>query len=92
MSFTERLEKRLPEQLKLKEWVSAAHFGLQEQIVVFLLWAYGFLLVATMGIFFLEGFHVCRFSLDVALLKWLGGATVGEIGGLLVLTIRASFK
>jgi hypothetical protein len=51
-----------------------------------------FLLVATTIMFFLQGFHVAGFNLDAALLKWLGGATIGEISGLLVLTIRASFR
>jgi hypothetical protein len=92
MNLARDLRKQLPEQLKVREFVSASHVGFQQQIITFLLWAYGFLLVATMGIFYLQGFRVGGFSLDAALLKWLGGATIGEIGGLLVLTIRASFR
>ena len=92
MSLAHDLKRQLPEQLKIREYVSAAHVGFQQQIITFLLWAYGFLLVATMTIFFLQGFRIANFQLDPALLKWLGGATIGEIGGLLVLTIRASFR
>lgn len=84
--------KKPPEQLKPKEWVTAVHLGFQQQIVTFLLWAYGFLLVVTATILFFQGFHLGGFSLDAALLKWLGAATIGEIGGLVVFTVRASFK
>ncbi len=92
MTIQPELGKRLPEQLKLREWVSAAHVGFQQQILTFLFWAYGLLLATTMGIFYLQGFHVGNFSLDSGLLRWLGGATIGEIGGLMILAIRASFK
>jgi len=45
-----------------------------------------------MAIFFFPGFHFAGFSLDPAILKWLGGATIGEIGTLPILTILASFQ
>jgi hypothetical protein len=80
----------------IKEWVTRvnteATLTHQKKIVDFLLWAYGGLLVSTMLIFFLQGFKVGNFSLDSALLKWLGGATIGEIGGLLILTLKAVFR
>jgi hypothetical protein len=60
--------------------------------VGFLLKAYGCLLVATMAIFLLQGFHLLGFSLDLKVLLWLGGATIGEIGGLLLLTARVVFR
>jgi multisubunit Na+/H+ antiporter MnhB subunit len=50
------------------------------------------LLVSTVSLFFLQGFKPGGFNLDGALLKWLGLATVGEIGGLLTLTFGAIFK
>jgi hypothetical protein len=82
--------------VEVKNWVIAAttehQIALQRLIVRFLLWAYGFLLVVTMGIFVLQGFRLCGFQLDNGLMKWLGGATVGEIGGLLTLTFGAVFK
>jgi hypothetical protein len=92
MSFTKQLAGKIPEVLNPKDWVSAVRVDVQQQIVIFLLRAYGFLLVATMAIFFLQGFHVWGFTLEISLLRWLGGATIGEIGGLLVIAFRASFK
>lgn len=80
----------------IKDWVTKvttqAAITQQEKIVRFLLWAYGALLAATMAIFCLQGFKLWNFSLEPALLRWLGGATVGEIGGLLLLTFRAVFR
>lgn len=80
----------------IKDWVTKvttqATITQQERIIQFLLRAYGALLAVTMAIFCLQGFKLWGFSLDPALLKWLGGATVGEIGGLLLLTFKAVFK
>jgi hypothetical protein len=45
-----------------------------------------------MVIFYLQGFKAWGFNLDASLLKWLGGATIGEIAGLLTLTFGAVFK
>jgi hypothetical protein len=64
----------------------------QNKIINFLLIAFGGLLFATMAIFYLQGFQCWGFHLDGALLKWLGGATIGEIAGLLALTLGAVFK
>lgn len=80
-----------PQKLKVKEWVTRVEER-RSKIVTFLLWAYAFLLVTTVVCFFLEGFHFRGFDLDTGLLKWLGVATIGAIGGLLTITIRASFK
>jgi hypothetical protein len=71
-----------------KEWVREA----QNRIVGFLLAAYGTLLAATMVIFFLQGFRLWGFFLEPSILKWLGGATIGEVVGLLTITIRYYFK
>ncbi len=80
----------------MKDWVAEASLtsdlNTRERIVSFLLWAYGLLLAGTMLIYFLQGFDVWGFHLDAQLLRWLGGATVGEIGGLLSLTVGHSFK
>jgi hypothetical protein len=80
----------------IKNWVTKVttqhQIELQKLIVRFLLWAYGFLLAATVGIFFLQGFKLWGFQLDSGLLKWLGGATVGDVSGLLTLTFGAVFK
>jgi hypothetical protein len=82
--------------VQVKTWVTKVitehKIALQRLIIRFLLWAYGFLLVVTMGIFVLQGFKLWGFQLDSGLMKWLGGATLGEIGGLLTLTFGAVFK
>jgi hypothetical protein len=67
----------------------AANVSSRKTIVRFLLRAYGCLLASTMLIFFLQGFG--KFSLPESILKWLGGATVGEIAGLLAIAIRPLF-
>jgi len=85
-----------PATLNTKDWVATVttqrHLRLQGRIITFLLWAYGSLLVAAMTIFFLQGFHAWGFTLDLKILGWLGGATIGEIGGLLLLTFRVVFE
>lgn len=83
--------KAIREERSVKDWVTEAKLSQQDRIINFLLAAYGLLLLATMVIFFLQGFHGWGFSLDTALLKWLGGATVGEIAGLLTITLHAVF-
>jgi len=80
----------------VKDWidqiVTVNQINLQQQIIGFLLKAYGGLLAATMLIFFLQGFKLGGFAIEAGLLKWLGGATMGEIAGLLTLTFGAVFK
>jgi|SRR5579871_6106847 len=61
--------------IKVKDWVTQVTTQQQVRVVNFLLWAYGGLLIATILIFFLQGFRLWGFSLDVVLLRWLGGAT-----------------
>jgi len=92
MSPPHDLIQNPPANLTPKQWVDAVHVGFQKQIVTFLLCAYGFLLFVTTAIILLQGFHLWGFALDPALLKWLGAATIGEIGGLLLITFRAVFK
>ncbi|QNI31432.1 hypothetical protein H7849_20495 [Alloacidobacterium dinghuense] len=77
-----------------KSWttrVEAETWRLRNIVLIFLLCAFGFLLLATMGIFFLQGFRVRGFDLPTNVLLWLGGATIGEVAGLLVLCIRTVF-
>jgi len=81
---------------EVKNWVeeiTTTHIiNQQGKIINFLLVAYGALLLATMVIFYLQGFKTCGFKLEESLLKWLGGATIGDIAGLLTLTFGAVFK
>ena len=91
-----QLAPQAPTTAAVKNWVIAVTtehiIRSQRRIILFLLCAYGFLLVVTMGIFVMQGLNLWGFHLDNAILKWLGAATVGEIGGLLMLTFRAVFK
>src|SRR5580700_10520192 len=81
--------------LTIKEWATKAtvehNIGLQKQIVSFLVRAYGSLLAASVGIFLLQGFGIAGFKLSETVLRYVGAATIGEIGGLLALTFRAVF-
>ena len=86
------MPKKIPEAVSVKNWVTAVRTEQQVKIINFLLWAYGSLLIATMLIFFLQGFKLWGFFLDISLLKWLGGATIGEVAGLLSLTLHAVFR
>ncbi|HEX3470665.1 MAG TPA: hypothetical protein VHT28_05720 [Silvibacterium sp.] len=77
-----------------KNWatrVEAESWRLRNIVLVFLLCAFGFLLLTTMGIYVLQGFRVNGFYLPANVLLWLGGATIGEVAGLLILCIRAVF-
>jgi hypothetical protein len=85
-----------PEILTPDEWgkiaTTQAHIHHQGQIVPFLLWTYALFSAATFAIFFLEGFHAWGFQLDLKVLLCLAGTTIGEIGGLLLLTFRLVFR
>jgi hypothetical protein len=83
--------KVLQEQRPVKDWVTEVTLAQQNKIINFLLVAYGGLLLATMAIFFFQGFKAWGFNLDSSLLKWLGGATIGEVAGLLTITLNAVF-
>jgi hypothetical protein len=92
MSLIKQLAEKIPENLKPKEWVSAVHVGFQQQLLTFLIWATGLSVVVTVVCIFLQGFHLWGFVLESSFLRWLGGATIGEIGVLLTIALRASFK
>jgi hypothetical protein len=80
--------------LVVKNWttrVEAESWRLRNIIVIFLLCAFGLLLLASGTIFFLQGFRLGGFYLSEHVLLWLGGATVGEVAGLLVLCVKAVF-
>lgn len=81
---------RQTQAVKEKEWV--VKVTQQNKMINFLLVAYAFLLVATMAIILLQGFHAWGFALEAPFLKWLGAATIGEVAGLLVITYKSVFK
>ncbi len=50
------------------------------------------MLAASILIFIFQGFNLWGFRLSETDLKFIGAATVAEIGGLLTLTFRAVFS
>jgi hypothetical protein len=79
-------DERQPKEFATR--VEAESWRLRGISVITLLWAYGFVIIATFTIFFLQGFQLGGFHLPDKVLLWLGGATVGEIAGLLMMSIR----
>jgi len=83
-------------QLETRNWVIESTLrhtlAQREKIIHFLLWSYGASLSAIVLIFYLQGFKTWGFNLDGTLLRWLGGATIGELAGLLTLAVGAVFK
>lgn len=51
----------------------------------------GVSVVTALALFCLEGFHAWGFNLDVSLMHWIGGATIGMVGTLAMLVYRAFF-
>ena len=94
--FDSYIKDASTEQVSPKEYLQGINeeskINLREKMVLFLLVSYGFLILTTMSIFFLQGFNAFGFKLDVNTLAWLGGATIGEIGGLLALVYGSLFK
>jgi hypothetical protein len=80
-------------QLPIKDWVTRVttehRLALQKRIITFLLRAFGSSLLAALGIFLLQGFGFIRLS--EAVLKFIGTATIGAMGGLLTITFRSVF-
>lgn len=85
-----------PIPLTVKDWVTKAtanhKFDLQKHVIRFLLPAYGALLAGAVLIHLLQGFALWGFKLSETDLKFVGGATIGCIGGLLTLTFRTVFR
>jgi hypothetical protein len=52
---------------------------------------FAFSIILTYTAIFLHGCNECQFKLPSEFLHWLGAATVGEIGGLLIIAFRYLF-
>jgi len=87
ISVSEREELAVEEFIRKERALS--DIGIRENIVRFLLGAYGFSLVATFGLLYLEGLG--WISLGKELMNWLGGAIIGELAGLFALVIKGMF-
>lgn len=79
--------------LTVKEFIETettlSTLRMRERLLTVLLICFTFVIVSTITIFFLQGFEVYGFNLDRAILQWLGAATIGEVAGLIYLTIKA---
>ncbi len=64
----------------------------RQWVVRFVLRIYAFTVLATFAIILLQGFHIGGFMLQPEFLKWLGIATIGQIGGLLTIILHYLFR
>ncbi len=78
-------------ELQPKEWlkreVVLRTLKMREILLIALLILYGLLIVSNITIFFMQGFHYHGFVLETYLLDRIAWSTVGQVAGLLVLTI-----
>ena len=85
-----------PEVLTLKEYIdhekAMSTIALRERTVGFLFKAYGWTLGSTIALILLQGFGFLGFKLPIEFLKWLGGATIVELVGLLAMVIGSLFS
>lgn len=79
-----------PRQLIVAE--PSSTIWMRKVAIIFLFSAYGGALAFTFVIYFLQGFKWHGFNLDYRLLRWLGIATIGEIGGLAAMVYGALFR
>lgn len=88
--------KEVPENITPKEFMDLKreHHDMIMRVLTtgFLLFSYTILLLFTMTIIFFQGFNYRGFKLEPTFLNWLGGATIGEIGGLACLVYGFFFK
>lgn len=92
----QNLKQEKPEKLSVEEFVkkeqALSNIGMREKMIAFLFPMCRFLVYSTVGIIVLQGFKLWGFNLEPGFLRWLGGATIGEIGILACIAYRALFK
>lgn len=64
-------------------------FNLQEFVAVSIFGIYAFAVIVTFAIILLWGFK--RLELSEAFVKWLGGATVAEVAGMVLCVVKYLF-
>ncbi len=62
--------------------------GFPEFTSMILLWIYMFAVIATFSIVILWGLG--RLELPAKFMNWLGGATIGEVAGLVIIVVEAN--
>jgi hypothetical protein len=82
--------RKTPGLLEL-EW--ARHtMQMQRTLARFICRALAWSSAATIGMFYMQGFHCLGFHLPDALMHWMGAVTVGEIASLSALVYGALFQ
>jgi hypothetical protein len=74
-----------------REWLRHT-IHMQRTLASFICRALAFSLAATIGIFYLQGFHYLDFHLPDSLMHWMGAVTLGEIASLSAMVYGAFFK
>ena len=65
---------------------------MQRILAAFVCCVFGTSCLASMAIFFLQGFRLRGFRLETELMHWIGVATIGVIGTLASIVYRALFR
>ena len=76
----------------IKREQALSDITLREKAVKFLFITFGSVLICTVTVIILQGFHLGGFNLELEFLRWLGVATVGEIATLLTIALSSLFK
>jgi hypothetical protein len=92
-SSSKQLERCSTVELTPEEYTTRirteSEIGVREATVGFLRKAYGFSILCTYIIIFLQGFHCSGFQLETNFLQWLGAATIAQTAGLFAMIFRA---
>ena len=80
--------KRLALELDLRRKRALQDLQIQKFLVYFACVTLGASCLTTLVIFVLQGFHTAGFDLDKSLMHWMGGATLGSIGGLAMIVYK----
>jgi len=76
----------------IKQAEARSNISMREYLVKFLSSALGVSLLATISIFFLQGFHLWGFDLPVEILELLGKLTIGQVVGIVAEVCCLLFK
>jgi hypothetical protein len=86
----------VPVKLTPKQWIDQAvtlhTIGMQVLIVRSLLALFALGFVSGLAMFLMQGFHTLEFHLEKEEMRWIGGATVGSLGGLITTVVGALFR
>ena len=89
--FNKEGKTQLPD-IEISAVIEESDIYLRESVVAFIIFSYSGLLFATLAVILFQGFHLWGFNLPEKFLMWLGGATIGEVGGLALIVHKSLFK